>query len=446
MFPRLPAIDFYQYWGVSAIRRLSDYTLGSPYRNARAYYASMADQAVHSDQPKLQAVHELMTTPGFTATPLLYMLFGAFPANYTRAVALFQTLQVILFLAGVFLLGMVYRYQAFPLFCLAVLLLLGSGPVFADLRVGNVGCFQFAALAVLLALADRLERSPRATVLGCVVLTGLVLLVLAKPNVALVAPVMAVHLWRARGGRFLAIAAVPAALLGAAAGVSTCLYFQSWTVWHDWYTYIYGHNPRAMVGIPTIRGNYSTSRLLARWLHTDVWIVGAVLAAALGVSAIAVIAPTITARGGPYAMLRAALERVLGNARLAMAIGITLTIALPPLVWFHYEVIALVPGLWLLNATLGSSYVPLSGLAALVLSSGLLNVVLLPLGWRDAAEVAVTFSWIPLWAGILLQIATASAEEPRAAVQPSSPNRDDRRTAEAQMAQRPRRPRTSPRG
>ena len=435
LFPRLTAIDFYQYWGVSAALRLSGYTLGGPYRNHEKYHAVLRDLAAQSDQPKLAAVSRAMPRPSFTATPFLYMLFGTFPADYTRAVGLFQTLQVVLFLTAVFLLGMIYRFQIFPLICLALLLLVSSGPLFADLRVGNLGSLQFAALTVVLVLADRLQYVARATPLGCAVLAGLVLLVLAKPNVALVIPMMVVHLWQRRGNRFLAIAAVPAALLGAAAVVIPPVYFHSWTVWREWYDFVYAHNPSGLARPPT-GGNYSTSLLLARWIHADVWMVAGVIAAVLSVSLIAVVAVSMRT-GRASAMLRRALEGVFGDVRLAMAIGITLTIALPPLVWYHYNVIALIPGLWLLNASSGSGYLRLCGLLALLLSSGFLNTLFLPLGWNGAAEIGAALSWVPLWAGILLRLASTGAHEPGAATAPPWASRpEERRTTKGRAARR----------
>jgi hypothetical protein len=38
LYPRIAAVDFYQYWGVAAARRLNPGTLGSPYSNPRQYH------------------------------------------------------------------------------------------------------------------------------------------------------------------------------------------------------------------------------------------------------------------------------------------------------------------------------------------------------------------------------------------------------------------------
>ena len=80
--------------------------------------------------------------------------------------------------------------------------------------------------------------------------------------------------------------------------------------------------------------------------------------------------------------------------------GIALTIAISPLVWFHYYVLIIIPAFWLLNGTRRSDQV--LGLAAITLSSGMLTVLFAPLGWTGAVPITIAASWIPLWCAILL--------------------------------------------
>ena len=145
----------------------------------------------------------------------------------------------------------------FPLLCLAFLLALGSGPLSSDLRLGNLGCVQLAALSVLLYVAARARRARPATALGSLLLTGLTLLVLVKPNLALVAVIMAAHLWLVHGTRLFAIAAASAACAAAVAVIGSCLYFGSWTIWPEWYRTVFGRNPYALAR-SSAGGNYST--------------------------------------------------------------------------------------------------------------------------------------------------------------------------------------------
>lgn len=406
LFPRVPMIDFYQYWGVAAARRLSVETLGPPYTDPSRYRTVLTDYAASSGQSKIAR----FKPPSFTATPFAYMLFAVFPLDYTRAAFLFHVFQLLLFVTAVMLVGRVYRYPRSSLVCLAFLLVLGSGPLSSDLRLGNLGCFQLFALAGILAVVDRLPQVSRTAVPGALALSGLTLLILIKPSVMLVVAVMALHLWLAHGTRFFAIAALPALGCAIAAVITSCMYFGSWSVWNEWYGMVFGADPYRLAVDPA-SGNYSTTRLLSLWIKADVWLVVALVAGAAIVSLRAVATPSVNAEVGPGATTpkQPGLARVLRDPHLAMAIGVTLTTALSPLFWYHYYLIVLIPGLWLLNAPPGRVYLPLWGLAALVLSSGLLNVLFIPLGWTGAVEIGAALSWVPLWVGTLLRISRAGS-------------------------------------
>ncbi len=401
-------IDFYQYWGAAAARRLSTEALGSPYREAHRYGAVLLQAAEASGQPMFQRVSRHATPPNFTATPFAYTLFALLPANYTQASLLYLSLQIVLFIAAVIIVGVVYGYPAFPLVCLSLLLMLSSGPLNSDLRLGNLGCVQFIILAIVLALADRLRDARPSGILGGIVLSGVTLLVLTKPNVAFVLVFMVLHLWVARGTRFLVMAAWPAALCGGAAVILSSLYFGSWTVWQEWYDAVLGltrvgHRPGT--GGHLTRGNYSTSVLLGSWLNLSAWMAASLIAAVLAMSTLVVVGRSVLADASTRAAaVRRVLARVLGDPRLAMAIGVTLTIALPQLVWFHYYVIALIPSLWLLNVQSTRPWLRWWGLAALVLSAGLPTGLFLLVGWNTLAHVCAALSWLAVWSGILVRL------------------------------------------
>lgn len=445
LFPRLIAIDFYQYWSVAAAPRLSAEPLGSPYVDYRKYHEVVKEYAARSGLAQLTLDGRVLGPSDFTGTPLVYMLFGVFPADYGHALTLYHVLQLLLFLGAIILLGVVYRYQTFPLFCLAFLLVLGSGPLSSDLRLGNLGCIQLAALTAVLYFADRLPRVSRPTLHACAVLAGLTLLAFVKPNVALVVMIMAAHLWLTRGTRSFVLVALSAGLSAAGAVIAPCIYFRSWTIWQEWYRVVFGRNPYALARAPT-GGNYSTAVLISRWLKVDLWTVAAVIAALLGISLIVAVAVSVMSAGRAWTMVRAAARRVFGDAQLAMAMGITLTVALPHLVWYHYYLIALIPGLWLLSASSGSRYLPLCGLASLVLGSGLLNVLFLPLGWTAAVSGAAALSWVPLWAGILLRLQSPGVPETEAGAAASPPAEPERRRdAQPHASRRARRSRSASR-
>ena len=140
------------------------------------------------------------------------------------------------------------------------------------------------------------------------------------------------------------------------------------------------------------------------------WLIVALTAAMLALTLIAVAGRAAKANARDRASLvTGALARIFDDPRLATAIGVTMCIALSPLFWYHYYVIGLIPGLWLLNVSSGASALPLWGLAALVLSSGLLNVLFLPLGWTGAVQASAALSWVPLWGGILHRLHSPEA-------------------------------------
>jgi hypothetical protein len=443
LFPRLIAIDFYQYWAVAAAPRLSAEPLGSPYVDYRKYHDVVKEYVARSGVARLTLDGRVLGPSGFTGTPLVYTLFGVFPADYERALILYHVLQLLLFLGAIILLGVVYHYETFPLFCLAFLLVLGSGPLSSDLRLGNLGCFQLAALTVALYFADRLPRVSRPTLHASAVLAGLTLLAFVKPNVALVVMIMAVHLWLTRGTRSFVAVALSASVAAAGAVIASCVYFRSWTIWQEWYRVVFGRNPYALARAPT-GGNYSTAVLISRWLQVDLWMVAAVIAALLGISLIVAVGVSVVGAESGWTMVRTAVRRVFGDARVAMAIGVTLTVALPQLVWYHYYLIALVPGLWLVNASSGSRYLPCCGLAALVLGSGLLNVLFLPLGWTAVVSGAAALSWVPLWAGIVLRLQSPGAPKAQAGESPAA-TPEGRRDADRHASRRARRSRSASR-
>jgi hypothetical protein len=439
LVPRIITVDFFQYWGVGAARRMASEPLGTPYRDVRAYWTVLNTYTTGTGVPKLDALNRAASKPGFTATPLTYTVFSVFPAEYTVAAAVYHVVQLLAFVGGVLVLGLVHRFALFPLLCLACLLVLGSGPVSSDLRVGNIGCLQFAALAGCLAVAERLRQTPRPAVVGGLLLSLVTVLILVKPNIAPALLMLALHLWAVRGTRVFALSLVPAGVAGAVAFVVPCLYFGTRSVWYEWYRFVFGHNPYALARAPG-GGNYSGSRMFATWLGLDVWLVIAAITGILGLSALlVVIRLRIQSVGAAAAAVRVVLARVLGDLHVAMAIGVVAAIALPPLAWYHYYVIALIPGLWLLTGppAPGSLYAALCGLAGLALGLGLLNVLFIPLGWAEAVSFTAALSWIPLWAGVLLRL-RVPADHPRA--EPSVADAPTQRGApESRRARRTRR-------
>jgi hypothetical protein len=404
---RFNGVDFYQLWGVGAAQKLSGHSLGSPYTERERYAVVLNDYAGTVDYPSLTTASAVWKRLALTATPLLYVSFSMLPRDYSVAIGLFRGLQLLLFLLAFCILGIQYRYDRFQMACMALLFVLFFGPFRSDLRVGNVGSVQLFCLAVILALAESLANGrqlpPRAT-LGVLLLSSSAAVTLAKPNIGLIGVLMAAHLWIRHGGRFFARVAIPTVAVCAILYIIPCVYFGSWRVWYEWYEFFTRSGSKTPASLSIDRGDYSSALFVASWLGVNVHAAALAMAAVLIVSLLCVIVVSPGALRGAgssrAATIVGALRRIFSDSTLVIAGGIALTIAISPLVWFHYYVLIIIPAFWLLNGTRRSDQV--LGLAAITLSSGMLTVLFAPLGWTGAVPITIAASWIPLWCAILL--------------------------------------------
>jgi glycosyl transferase family 87 len=419
-FSEAIGVDFYNFWGVPVALRLTDHTLGSPYTNGQRYHAVLKDYAATANQPKLRSASRFWGGPDYTGSPLLYWVFTLVSSDYTFSLGVFQTLQILSFLGACLLVGSLHRWNPFSLLCLALLCLLIYQPLLSDLRVGNLGCWQLVVLAGVMGLASALPRvssfGPRAG-LGALLLVVLVALTLCKPNIALIGALLAVHLGARYGARVFGVAALAAAVATALLLLVPCLYFGSFTVWQEWYRFVYGSNP-AMLVRPVANGNYATALLLASWLGVSVATVAGVLLVLLGLSLAVVIfwrneslapAPR-TAREA----LRAGLTRVFDDHRPPLAIGILVTAAASPLYWVHYYVLLLIPSLWLLTSA-ASRFAPTLAATGVLMSGGMVGMLLWACGWPGAMPASIALSWVPLWGALLISLRSSDATAPRTA-------------------------------
>jgi hypothetical protein len=311
-FSEASGVDFYHFWGVPVARRLT-LDLGSPYREDARYAAVLKQYATTVTQPKLMLATRFWSSPAFTASPLLYTAFAAVSNDYTFSLRVFQALQVGALLAGFLLLGVLFRVDAFRLLCFALLCVIFYQPVVSDLRVANLGCLPFFYLTAVVYVASVLPRvpsfGPRAG-LGAGLLAALAVLILCKPNIALVGVLLAAHLLVRHGPRFFLTAALPAAVVTAAALIVPSLYFRSWTVWRQWFDVVHEWTRDVMVG-QLAHGNYSTSVLVSSWSGANVYAVAVTLAALLGASLLVVIGWPGRSGWRPGTLSRSALTDLL---------------------------------------------------------------------------------------------------------------------------------------
>ena len=407
-------IDFYHFWGVPVAMRLTGHTLGGPYRQGERYQAVLKDYTATVSQPKLRSAQRFWGAPDFTATPLLYQAFGVVSDDYTFSLAVFRGLQVFSFLGACLLLGYLYRFEPYSLLCLALISLVLYQPLLSDLRVANLGCLQFAALAGATGLASAVARAPSAGWRGglaAALSVVLAALTLCKPNVALVSGLLVVHVAVRHGARVFVQAAVPAAAALALLLVTPCFYFRSWTVWQEWFGFVYGSNS-AMLVRPIANGNYATPLVISSWTGSGVFGIAVVLFVLLVASLLVVLLPYPYARTGRSTLeaLGATFKRLFHDPHAPVALGILLTTATLPLFWLHYYVLLIIPSLWLLNAPGTSRTVPLLAAASVAMSAGLVGMLLWALGWPNAMPATIALSWIPLWGALLTKFCSSDTD------------------------------------
>ena len=161
--------DFYNFWGVTVARRSEGPALGDPYRNGADYLAKVKQVGTANDTAKLGVAAGYWNRPDYTATPLLYMVFGLVPRDFDVALVVYQTVQVAAFVVAWLVLGYLCGIDLFSASYLALASLIAYQPFVSDLRVANLGSVQFVVLVGVLAgargcattTAERRRPAPR---------------------------------------------------------------------------------------------------------------------------------------------------------------------------------------------------------------------------------------------------------------------------------------------
>ncbi len=387
---RTPGIDFYQYWAVPKARAEAPGVLGSPYSDQEGYARVLAQIADAAGDRRLAAVTEYRRDPGFASTPLVYVLGSWLPSGYSSALALYQGLHLLALLGGWWLLARNLEFRTLDATLLAAVTVIFHMPVLAELRVLNTNAFQLAALAGACRLLRESTLLARSASLCLVIFVAFL-----KPVWALLVPLWFLLAAR-RGGREATRAGAVGVAFAAACVLWPALEF-GFGVWPDWFGHVLGSGSGA-IDYAVSDGNRSTLVWLAETLGWSRELSAVVVAAVLGTVLVGAVLRAAT-RGRSWrdlvGELAAAPERVMGAA-------IVVSLALSPLAWWHYQVLALMPlaTLWSVTA---SRVQAVLGWTAFLLASGRLGPVFAFFIDPEAATAAAaTLAWLPLWIGLLL--------------------------------------------
>jgi hypothetical protein len=402
VFKRSSGIDFYQYWVIGRGPIAASTELKSPYTHVPEYSAFVDTQITRKGDIRLLSVHRKahhlyengLDIPG---SPVQYALFAFMPGDYSLAYGLFLGVEIIAFVVAlVALASVVPRKRAFLLGISAMLPII-YWPLENAATSGNLSLAQFSIIVGLCLFYRKgveqnlFKRSLGFSVffLGC-----LIVLTMIKPNIALVTLVLTACYWRSQGTKLLARAGLISAGGGALVAWATAAYYGSWSVFVDWYRYFpnTGKIPYAVLG-----GNSSATRIISDVAFIHIHAVAAVLGLLLVIQFCwALFNHRPKGCGyGKHVTLR--VLSLLDDAFLCTALAVTVTLALSPLVWVHYYVLALIPSFWLISNARPWSFVELMGVLSIVISSGELLVLS---GYVDLAPYVIACGWVPAWFGL----------------------------------------------
>jgi Glycosyltransferase family 87 len=405
-------IDFYQFWGVSHAQKFSNGGLSSPYQEMANYEALLDWYSAGSDDLRLKAAnlanHQLYSVGlDLIGTPLIFALYGFFSKNYSHAYVVFQTIQSILFGTAIVVLFL-HRKVKCRYFIALSLLIPCYSPLVSNIRVGNINSFQLFLIVAYILFFDRVVKrsSGRMVYLyGVICISFLVLLTMVKPNMIIVTMLLSASLLSAHGLKVYISSLVTGLFSGLALICVSCLYFNSWLVWSDWYHYL--SDNKSKLFYPVHNGNYSTVCIAFEQfgLNKNTSIIIVVLCIFL--HGLYVLLRDKNVEVTYFEYLKNTSVELLKDPFLTVSLGITITLAISPLVWWHYYIISLVPALWLIIVSKKWNDIGLLGMLSIILTSGYIPIVF---GWHNFEPYPVAFGWIPLWLGITTVVKNRTRE------------------------------------
>ncbi len=381
-------IDFYQFWATGrAAHQPGAGDLWTDAQRERHGARLLAEARAELDgtrrrgSRRLAAAEERAVLETYS-TPWLYTLFGVTSSGaYGRDANRTHDAGVLAYAAAVLLLARLVGFSWLGACLAGVALLSAFGPVVSDMRVGNVGRFLVAGLALAAWLgrgASAARHLSAAAVLG--------LFVLFKPTLAFVPFALTLARCGARDWRRLGLEAAGFSLgAGLAVGLSSAWFggAAAWASWARTLPQLMGEYPHEVT-----QGNVSLARLLADLgLATGPFLI-LLLAAGLGYAAWKSGVRSARAAAGPGA---AGAADELADLRL-IGLGAVLPLIGAQLAWIHY-LVAAVPLVLVLLRPRGAA----APRSAPLLAAALATYVIATEGLRSAPawhDARVAAAWL----------------------------------------------------
>jgi hypothetical protein len=359
--------------------------------NTRIHYANQINHKLYKDGLDL------------TGTPLFYAMFALLPLDYNLAFYIYEQAAIISLILGFIIIFSLCRQKLLLFLILSLFVIFEYGPLFSDLRVGNINCFQFFAFATITSLLKRFQGSNSVRykyIASTMFMCFMVFLILMKPNMMIIIVLLPASVWVLHGTRSFALSSAIAGLFGIVLMVVSGIYFGSMMIWMDWLNY-FSHGTEKL-SYPVSHGNYSTVVIISNLLNVSVNITMMSVALILSALALCVLLRRVNSDDSVLVKLSKSITMVLRDPYVSAAIGVTLTLAISPLVWFHYNIIILLPALWLCLYSKRWSILELCAIISIWLTSGVFPK---PLQTYNIAPYLIAFGWMPVWGCILIKIA-----------------------------------------
>lgn len=416
-------IDFYHYWAIPTVLKIYKEPIGNPYSNLQNYTIALRQYAGQSFDDKLKSVQRYRDTPDFTGSPFLYAFFSFLPKDYSTSLVTFQIIEIFLFFSALIVLSWDYKHNtmSFPIICLCFLLFLFFKPLEDDLIAGNINILQLFCIVIIISLLNysaTIRSFRKAVIVGVIFFSLLYFLILIKINLLIVAIVLAIYWGVNKGIKVFAFSFGPSLIVLCLLVSFPCLYFDRWAIWGDWLKYFHSWSDLIYLGDDIKLGypslNYSFVIILSHWTGLHVRTVMTCMIGILGGSLISVV--LIKKKSGNRllcfsAYLKQLIDGVFKDLDLVVAIGISLTIAIAPLMWNHYYVFVIIPALWLMNKY-PNSYQGLFGMISILLCSGMGDSFFyISRVTRNFIPIFPSLSWIPIWGAILVHILNGFSNE-----------------------------------
>lgn len=365
-------IDYYQYWAiVEATRSLDVGNFYSGEESARIGGELLRRATETKGAYRFQGAADFRQVLFVNQSPFLYVALSPLISGDYEADFRFHHHASVL-LGTVSVLGLAVLAGLAPITgaALALLVLAVYEPLLSDLRVGNVGLLQLAALTLYAWNQGRRASTPRDLLGGAV----LGLAVMFKPTLAVVVAVLGISWLVAGDWRKLRDQAAGAVGAAALAGGLAAVFFGRSRVWLDFLELL--PFPDSIIALSD--GNWAPARVLTD--RTGLRLSSELLVALLGLT------------GWLLWRRREQLRAAASPDLLAVALGCLVLLLGSPVAWVHYYLLA-IPALVLAVAAVEKLDPP--AVAMLVIGACLLPLLdspLLPMAWAASPHLYV--AWI----------------------------------------------------